>query len=431
MVMDTTKKYAEKLDQQDPLAKWRKEFYIPERQTLGLDGKRTKKPIQYFEGNSLGLMSTYAEKGIQNEIKLWKTLTSRGSNIGKKTRDYQAKLVGADPEEVIMAAGATINIHVLISTFYQPEGKRTKILADTLNFPSDLYALWGQIRLKGQDPDENLVLVKSRDGKTIYEDDIIAAMDDTISVCFLPSVYFTSGQLLDIKRLTKAAHEHGIKIGFDCCHSIGIVPHYFDKWSVDFALWCNYKYMNGGSGAIAGLYVNRKHFGTMPGMPGWWGNSWSNRFDFEVQFRPAENAEAWYVGNPSNFAQAPVYGSSMMVDEVGIENIRTKSLKITQYLMDLVDAELTQEPYNYSIGNPRAPERRGGHVSIMHEEGKRVDLALRDRGILTDFRPPTTIRLTPVPLYTSYIEVWECIQHLKAVIDNREYENYSTTQSQY
>jgi len=431
MVMDTTKKYAEKLDQQDPLAKWRKEFYIPERQTLGLDGKRTKKPIQYFEGNSLGLMSTYAEKGIQNEIKLWKTLTSRGSNIGKKTRDYQAKLVGADPEEVIMAAGATINIHVLISTFYQPEGKRTKILADTLNFPSDLYALWGQIRLKGQDPDENLVLVKSRDGKTIDEDDIIAAMDDTISVCFLPSVYFTSGQLLDIKRLTKAAHEHGIKIGFDCCHSIGIVPHYFDKWSVDFALWCNYKYMNGGSGAIAGLYVNRKHFGTMPGMPGWWGNSWSNRFDFEVQFRPAENAEAWYVGNPSNFAQAPVYGSSMMVDEVGIENIRTKSLKITQYLMDLVDAELTQEPYNYSIGNPRAPERRGGHVSIMHEEGKRVDLALRDRGILTDFRPPTTIRLTPVPLYTSYIEVWECIQHLKAVIDNREYENYSTTQSQY
>ena len=429
--MDTTIKYAEKLDKQDPLAKWRKEFYIPERETLGLDGKRTKKPIQYFEGNSLGLMSTYAEKGIQNEINLWKTITSRGSNVGKKTRDCQAKLVGADPDEVIMAAGATINIHVLISTFYQPEGKRTKILADELNFPSDLYALWGQIRLKGQDPDENLVLVKSRDGKTIDEDDIIAAMDDTVSVCFLPSVYFTSGQLLDIERLTKAAHEHGIKIGFDCCHSIGIVPHYFDKWGVDFALWCNYKYMNGGSGAIAGLYVNRKHFGTMPGMPGWWGNSWSNRFDFEVQFKPAENAEAWYVGNPSNFAQAPVYGSSMMVDEVGIENIRAKSLKITQYLMDLVDAEISQEPYKYSIGNPRAPERRGGHVSIMHEEGKRVDLALRDRGILTDFRPPTTIRLTPVPLYTSYVEVWECVQHLKAVIDNREYENYSKTQSQY
>jgi len=429
--MDTTKKYAEKLDKQDPLAKWRKEFYIPERETLGLDGKRTKKPIQYFEGNSLGIMSTYAEKGIQNEINLWKTLTSRGSNVGKKTRDYQAKLVGADPEEVIMAAGATINIHVLISTFYQPEGKRTKILADELNFPSDLYALWGQIRLKGQDPDENLVLVKSRDGKTIDEDDIIAAMDDTISVCFLPSVYFTSGQLLDIERLTKAAHEHGIKIGFDCCHSIGIVPHYFDEWGVDFALWCNYKYMNGGSGAIAGLYVNRRHFGTMPGMPGWWGNSWSNRFDFDVQFKPAENAEAWYVGNPSNFAQAPVYGSSMMVDEVGIENIRAKSLKITQYLMDLVDAELTGNPYNYSVGNPRESERRGGHVALMHEEGKRIDFALRNRGVLTDFRPPTTIRLTPVPLYTSYVEVWECVQHLKQVIDNREYEKYSKNQDQY
>jgi len=429
--LDTSRSYAEKLDKQDPLAKWRKEFYIPEREILGLDGKKSVKPIHYFEGNSLGLMSTYAEKGIQNEINLWKTLTSRNSDVGDQTREYQAKLVGADPDEVIMAAGATINIHVLISTFYQPEGKRTKVLADELNFPSDLYALWGQIRLKGEDPDENLVLVKSRDGKTIEEDDIIAAMDDTVSVCFLPSVYFTSGQLLDIERLTKAAHEHGIKIGFDCCHSIGIVPHYFDKWGVDFALWCNYKYMNGGSGAIAGLYVNKRHFGTMPGMPGWWGNSWSNRFDFETNFKPAENAEAWFVGNPSNFAQAPVYGSSKMVDEAGIENIRKKSLKITRYLMDLVDAELTGEPYNYTVGNPRAPERRGGHVALMHPEGQRLNLALSNRGVLADFRPPTTIRLTPVPLYTSYVEVWECVQHLKQAIDNREYENYSKDQHQY
>lgn len=429
--MDTSRKYAEILDSNDPLANWRKEFYIPDRVILGLDGKKSLKPIQYFEGNSLGLMSTYAEKGIANEIKLWKSLTSRGSDVGKKTREYQAKLVGAEPDEVIMAAGATINIHVLISTFYQPEGKRTKILADELNFPSDLYALWGQVRLKGYDPDENLVLVRSRDGKTIHEDDIIAAMDDTIRICFLPSVFFTSGQLLDIKKLTMAAHAKGILIGFDCCHSIGVVPHYFDKWDVDFALWCNYKYMNGGSGAIAGIYVNRKHFGTMPGMPGWWGNSWSNRFDFEVAFKPAEDAQAWYVGNPSNFAQAPLYGSSRMVDEVGIENIRAKSLKITQYLMDLVDEELSKKPYNYIVGNPREDERRGGHVALEHDEGKRIDFALRERGILTDYRPPTTIRLTPVPLYTSYVDVWECVRHLKAVIDNKEYELYSDTSHQY
>ena len=429
--MDTSRKYAEILDSNDPLANWRKEFYIPERVILGLDGKKSLKPIQYFEGNSLGLMSTYAEKGIANEIKLWKSLTSRGSDVGKKTREYQAKLVGAEPDEVIMAAGATINIHVLISTFYQPEGKRTKILADELNFPSDLYALWGQVRLKGYDPDENLVLVRSRDGKTIHEDDIIAAMDDTIRICFLPSVFFTSGQLLDIKKLTMAAHAKGILIGFDCCHSIGVVPHYFDKWDVDFALWCNYKYMNGGSGAIAGIYVNRKHFGTMPGMPGWWGNSWSNRFDFEVAFKPAEDAQAWYVGNPSNFAQAPLYGSSRMVDEVGIENIRAKSLKITQYLMDLVDEELSKKPYNYIVGNPREDERRGGHVALEHDEGKRIDFALRERGILTDYRPPTTIRLTPVPLYTSYVDVWECVRHLKAVIDNKEYELYSDANHQY
>jgi kynureninase len=429
--MNITKEYAQELDSKDPLAKWKKEFYIPEREILGLDGKKSVKPIQYFEGNSLGLMSTYAEEGIANEINLWKTLTSRGSDVGEKTRTYQAKLVGAEVDEVIMAAGATINIHVLISTFYQPEGKRTKILADELNFPSDLYALWGQIRLKGRDPDQDLVLVKSRDGRTIEEEDIINALDETVSVCFLPSVYFTSGQLLDIKRLTKAAHEKGILIGFDCCHSIGIVPHYFDEWGVDFALWCNYKYMNGGSGAIAGLYVNKKHFGTIPGMPGWWGNSWSNRFDFDTVFKPAENAEAWFVGNPSNFAQAPVYGSSKMTDEVGIENIRAKSLKLTQYLMDLIDAELSEAPYNYSIGNPREDERRAGHVAIDHEEGCRIVFALRDRGIHTDYRPPITIRLTPVPLYTTYMDVWECVQHLKVIIENKEYEKYSKNQSLY
>jgi kynureninase len=429
--MYQSKSYAEKLDKQDPLAKWKKEFYIPERESLGLDGKFTKRPIQYFEGNSLGLMSTYAEKTIHDEINLWKTLTSRASDVDEKTRELQAKLVGAKTDEVITFAGATINIHVLVSTFYQPKGKRTKILADELNFPSDLYALWGQIRLKGYDPEENLIMVKSRDGKTINEDDIIAAMDDTISVCLLPSVLFTSGQLLDMKRLTKAAHEHGIIIGFDCCHSIGIIPHHFDEWDVDFALWCNYKYMNGGSGAIAGLYVNRRHFGTTPGMPGWWGNSWSNRFEFNTKFKTGEDAQAWYVGNPSNFAQAPVYGSSMMIVEAGIEKIREKSLKITQYLMDLVAEELSGDSYNYSIGNPREPERRGGHVALMHEESKRIDFALRNRGVLTDFRPPTTIRLTPVPLYTSYVEVWECVQHLKQVIDNREYEKYSKDQSQY
>ena len=429
--MNKTKEYAQELDSKDPLSKWKKEFYIPEREIQGLDAKKIVKPIQYFEGNSLGLMSTYAEEGIANEIKLWKTLTSRGSDVGEKTRAYQSKLVGAEIDEVILAAGATINIHVLLSTFYQPKGKRTKILADELNFPSDLYALWGQIKLKGRDPDNDLILVKSRNGRTIEEEDIINAMDETISVCFLPSVYFTSGQLLDLRKLTEAAHKNGIIIGFDCCHSIGIVPHYFDEWGVDFALWCNYKYMNGGGGAIAGLYVNKKHFGTIPGMPGWWGNSWSNRFDFDIIFKPAENAEAWFVGNPSNFARAPVYGSSKMINEVGIENIRAKSLKITRYLMDLVDTELSKPPYNFSIGNPREDERRGGHVAIEHEEGKRIDLALRNRGILTDFRPPTTIRLTPVPLYTSYVDVWECVQHLRAVIDNKEYENYSRDQSQY
>lgn len=427
--MDTSIKYAKKLDSEDPLAEYRSRFYIPERETLDMDGqRRSMKSILYMDGNSLGLCSKDAEEEVIAELGRWKSLTSRGSGVTEKIQEMQAKLVGAEPDEVAITAGATVNIHSLVSTFYQPRGRRIKILADELNFPSDNYALWGQVRLKGRDPEEDLVYVRSRDGRTIQEEDIIAAMNDEVAVCHLPSVYYTSGQLLDMWRLTEAAHDHGIIIGFDCCHSVGVVPHYFDDWGVDYALWCNYKYMNGSSGAIAGLYVNRKHFGMMPGLPGWWGNSWSNRFDFELEFKPAEDAQAYCIGGSSSLGMAPLMGSTRMILDAGLNNVREKSLKITQYFMDIIDDELSVEPYGYGVGNPREPERRGGHVAVEHVEAKRISLALRDRGVLTDYRPPTTIRMTPVPLYTSYKEIWTTVQHLKAVIDYGEYEKYSEDQ---
>jgi kynureninase len=421
--------YAKKLDREDPLAMYRERFIIPKRESLDINGKTTSlKPILYMDGNSLGLLSQDAKKEVMTELDRWATLTTRGSGIEEKACAMQAKLVGAQLNEVILSNGATVNIHVLVSTFYNPTGKRTKILTDELNFPSDNYALWGQVRLKGRDPDKDLVWVKSRDGRTIAEEDIIAAMSNEICVLHLPSVYYTSGQLLNMKRLTKAAHDHGIIIGFDCCHSIGVVPHKFDEWEVDYALWCNYKYMNGGSGAVAGLYVNKKHFGTMPGLPGWWGNSWSNRFDFEQKFKPSEDAGAWHVGGSSALGLAAVYGATKLVDEVGVERIREKSLKITGYLMFLIDELLSKKPYNFSVGNPREAERRGGHVACEHAEGKRISWALAARGVPPDFRPPKTIRLSPIPLYTSYSEVWEVAQHLKNIIDNKEYEKYDPNQ---
>jgi kynureninase len=419
--------YANKLHAEDPLAGYKERFYIPERDTLDMDGvTKSIKPIIYMDGNSLGLASKDVEEEMKAEFERWKDLSTRRSGVDVKAAELQAKLVGAKPEEVIVTGSASVNVHALVSTFYKPEGKRTKIIGDELNFSSDIYALASQLRLKGRDPKEDLIIVKSRDGRTISEDDIIAAMSDEVSVCHLPSVYFVSGQLLDMKRLTEAAHEHGIIIGYDCCHSVGVIPHQFHEWGVDYALWCNYKYMNGSTGSIAGLFVHEKHFDVTPGLPTWWGNSPSNRFEFESEWTPTGNAASWHLGSNLGigFGVSPVYASSKMIVEAGLDRIREKSLKATDYLMYLVDEMLSGDPYNYSVGNPREAERRGGHVAVEHEEASRISMALADRGIIPDFRPPKVIRLSPIPLYTSYQEIWEVVQHLKAVIDNKEYLRY-------
>ena len=412
---------------EDTLADYKRRFYIPEIESLNMDGEtKSVKPIIYMDGNSLGLASKDAEEELRAEFERWKILMSRNSGIEKRAAELQAKLVGAEPGEVVLTGGASINIHALVSTFYKPSGRRTKIIGDELNFSSDIYALAGELRLKGRDPAEDLIVVKSRDGRTIDEEDIIEAMSEEVSVCHLPSVYYVSGQLLDIKRITAAAHDSGIIIGFDCCHSIGLIPHKFHEWGVDYGLWCNYKYVNGSTGAIAGLYVHESHFDETPGLPTWWGNDPSNRFDFRQDWTTSGNAASWHLGSNlgMGFGIAPVYATSRMIVDAGLERIRAKSLKATGYMMYLIDALLSKEPYNCRVGNPREDNRRGGHVACEHIEAKRICEALRARGVPPDFRPPRTIRLSPIPLYTSYQEVWEVVQHIKAILDNREYERF-------
>jgi len=413
--------FAIKLDAEDPLAKFRDRFYqIP--------------GVVYMDGNSLGLLSKDAEETLLRVLDEWRRLGIGGWTqgetpwiwYGERLGALQAQLVGAEPDEVVIAGSTTINLHTLVATFYNPEGRRRIILADELNFPSDIYALAAQIRLKGGDPDEDLVLVGSRDGRTIDEGDIIDAMTDEVSLALLPSVYYRSGQLLDIERLTTAAHERGIPIGFDCSHSVGVVPHSLDKWGVDFALWCNYKYLNGGPGSTASLYVNRRHFDALPGLAGWWGHDRSTQFDMNIGFTPAKNAGAWQIGTITMLSSAPIEGATRLTLEAGMGNIRRKSLRITAYLMFLVDELLSRAPYNFSVGTPRNPERRGGHVALEHPtEAFRIAEALKARGVLPDFRPPNVIRLAPIPLYTRYGDVWRVAQHLKAIIDDREYERFS------
>ncbi|GAF80221.1 unnamed protein product, partial [marine sediment metagenome] len=391
----------------------------------------------YMDGNSLGLLSTDAEDALLKILDEWKTLGIGGWSGGEnpwityaeRLGAMESGIVGAEPEEVVVCGGTTVNLHALVATFYQPEGKRKKILADELNFPSDIYALAAQIRLRGGDPDEDLILVKSRDGRIVEEEDIVDAMSDEVALVLLPSVYYRSGQLLDMGSLTSEARKRGIPIGFDCSHSVGVVPHRFDDWGVDFAFWCNYKYMNGGPGATGSIYVNRRHFGTMPGLTGWFGNDRSTMFDMDLRFDPAGDASAWQIGTTTMLSTAPLEGAIRMINEAGIGNIREKSLKITGYLMHLIDETLSDPPYSFSIGTPREPERRGGHVGVEHGDAWRVNEALKARGVIPDFRPPNVIRLAPIPLYVSYRDVWEVSRHLKAVIDKGEHEKFSKKRS--
>lgn len=412
-----SQEYARHLDRRDPLAFFREEFYLPEG---GI----------YLDGNSLGLMSRRAEKAVLEGLASWKELGIDGWTEGKhpwfylaeKLGQMSAPLVGALPEEVIVTGSTTVNLHQLVATFYQPQGKRNKILADGLTFPSDIYALQSQLLLHGLDPEEHLIRVPSRDGRMIEEDDLIAAMTDEVALIVLPTVLYRSGQLLDIGRLTAAAQERGIPIGFDACHSIGAIPHQFSQWNVDFAFWCTYKYLNSGPGGVAGLYVNQRHFGRLPGLTGWFGSDKEKQFDMGYQFTPAKTAGAYQIGTPHVLSMAPLIGSLEIFAEAGIEPIREKSLQLTHYLMELAEHYLGE--MGFTIGNPREDDRRGGHVCLEHEEAVRICKALKAEGVIPDFRFPNVIRLAPIALYTSYQDVWNAIMKLKGIMEEKKYERF-------
>jgi kynureninase len=235
-------------------------------------------------------------------------------------------------------------------------------------------------------------------------------------------VLYRSGQLLDIARLTAAAHERGIVIGFDCAHSAGVIPHRFDEWGVDFAFWCTYKYLNAGPGAVGALYVNPAHEGRRPGLAGWWGYQKERQFDMRPEWEGAAGAGAWQISTLPILAAAPLLGSLDIVHEAGIDHIRTVSLALTDYLIDQIErAGLTEPPYAYRIGTPRDHHRRGGHVAVEHDAGPRIARALKRRGIIPDFRPPDVVRLAPIPLYTGFEDLWQTVQALRAIIDEGEH----------
>ncbi|NHJ33245.1 MAG: kynureninase [Asgard group archaeon] len=418
---NTTEAYAKTLDEQDPLADYRSKFFIPKNKI-------------YVDGNSLGLMPKLSEKSLLRIIEEWKTIAIDGwldaekpwfffsENLGAQI----APIVGAQPEEVVATGSTTINLHALVSSFYKPTEGRSKLLADELNFPTDIYALKSQVAIRGFNPETDLVLTPSKDGRVLDEKDIIALMSDDVALIVLPSVLYRSSQLLDIQHLTNEAHKRDILIGFDCSHSVGVVPHKFNEWDVDFAFWCSYKYLNAGPGAPAFLYVNKKHFNEYPGLAGWFGNNKETQFNMSLDFEPASSAGRWQISSPGIIGAAGIEGALTVTLDAGIDNIREKSLKMTSYLIYLVDEILTKDPYNFTIGTPREPNKRGGHIALEREEfAFEVCEALKSHDIVPDFRPKNIIRIAPVALYNTYYEVWTVVQKLKQIIDKMEYEQYS------
>ncbi|MEP7014091.1 MAG: kynureninase [Verrucomicrobiota bacterium] len=415
-------KLATELDTSDPLQEFRDRFYRPAGQI-------------YLDGNSLGLLSRDAEASLLKVVDTWKR-TGIGGWLAGDTPWFTmaetlsarvAKLVGAEADEVAIANSMTINLHQLLATLYRPNAKRTKVLIDAHSFPTDRYALRSHLRLRGLNPDTHLVIVKADDSRFLDEAKIEEALaDPELQMALFPSVVYTTGQLLDLERLCRAARENGVIIGIDMSHSVGVMPHALDDWGADFAGWGHYKFLNAGPGAVAGLYLNRRHFGENglvdAGMAGWWSVHKGSMFEMSDEFFPGLGASALQIGTPAVLSMAPIDGALLPIEEAGLDRIRAKSLALTEFIINAADAELAE--LEFRIGTPREPRRRGGHVSLQHERAQAISLALRARGVIPDFRKPDVVRFAPSPLYNTFTECWQAVQTLKEITATEAYEEF-------
>lgn len=407
---EPTLEYAQHLDAIDTLADLRSRFAIP---TSSENVDTT-----YLCGNSLGLMPRRAREVVCEELDDWAELAVEG-HLGSRRpwyayhelfRETGARLVGALPGEVVMMNSLTVNLHLLMMSFYRPEGRRRKILIEAGAFPSDTYAVKTHMHARGIDPDEHLVFSAPREGEeTLRMGDLeeqIEQLGDELALIMFGGVHFRTGQVLDMKRMTRAAHSVGALAGFDLAHAVGNVVLQLNEWDVDFGCWCSYKYLNGGPGALAGAFVHERH-GNDPSIPrfaGWWGNDPDSRFQMQLipEFTPQPGADGWQVSNPSILAAAPLLASLEIFDEVGMHALTAKSRVLTGYLEYLLRAYM---PDTCQIITPASTSERGCQLSIHVTDHPRERFdALIKHGISCDFRHPDVIRLAPVPLYNRFID---------------------------
>jgi len=409
---DATEATALRLDAEDRLTPFRERFSIPK----GADGR----PVLYLNGNSLGLMPYEARTLVEHELDDWARLGVEGHFKGRTPwyayhevfREPAARLVGAKPGEVVVMNSLTVNLHLMMATFYRPTPGRHKILIEDAAFPSDGYATRSQLRLHGYDPEEGLVIAKPSEGEsTLRTEDLevlIEARGAEIALVMMSGVHYYTGQWFEMERVTRVARERGCIVGWDLAHAAGNVPLSLHAWDVDFAAWCSYKYLNAGPGGVAGCFVHERHGSkaSLPRMAGWWGNDPERRFrmHLEPEFVPRQGADGWQLSNPPILAMAPLRASLAIFDEAGMEALRAKSIRLTGYLEWLLDRAPGRP---FEIITPRDPDRRGCQLSlrILDRPEARFE-ALERAGVVVDFRAPDVIRVAPVPLYNTFREVW-------------------------
>jgi kynureninase len=412
---------AESLDREDPLGAWRERFHIPRRET-------GEEEI-YFCGNSLGLQPRSAGRYVQEALEAWAQMGVRGHFEGghpwlpyhEFATEKLARSMGALPLEVAAMNSLTANLHLLMVSFYRPTPERHKILIEAHAFPSDRYAVESQIRLHGFDPDESLIEATARPGESILRMDdlreLIEREGESIALILWPGVQFYTGQAFALEKIADAGHRKGCAVGFDLAHAAGNLVLNLHDSQADFAVWCSYKYLNAGPGAVAGCFVHARHARRfdLPRFAGWWGHDKSSRFAMPPRFNPLPGAEGWQLSNPPILSLAPLLASLDLVDEAGMEALRAKSEKLTGYLERLLIERCGDK---VAILTPSEPADRGCQLSIRLQDGARIHERLIASGIICDWREPDVIRVAPVPLYNRFAEVFDFVDRLQRMLEH-------------
>ncbi|APA63488.1 kynureninase [Maribacter sp. 1_2014MBL_MicDiv] len=416
MEFKNTLQFAQSLDAQDDLSTYRDEFIFPK-----INGKE----VIYFTGNSLGLQPKRTKSFVDEVMKDWAELAVEGHFYAEKPWwDYHerlaeplAKVVGALPEEISVMNTLTVNLHLLMVSFYNPTQKRFKILCEEKAFPSDQYMFQSQVRFHGLDPDETIVEIKKREGEHHWRtEDILAKIEelgDELALVLIGGVNYYNGQVMDMEAITKAGKAVGANVGWDLAHAVGNVELKLHEWDADFASWCSYKYMNSGPGNASGIFVNKKHLNKkdIQRFEGWWGTKKETRFLMKPEFEPMENADAWQISNVPVLSVAPYLASLTMFEEVGMDKLIEKRNLIVSYLEYILHEIDKEVDSTFEI---ITPADRGCQLSVfLHGQGKALFNYLMENGVVTDWREPNVIRLAPAPFYSTFEDMYRFGQILK------------------